>query len=132
METIAIDIVTAVVAALLFMILGAFWYSPLLFGKVWSRLSGMNAAVQKKKWLRFLGAFVNALVMAFFLSIIEAFMGAASTKDGIYIGVGIWLGFIATTHLPAVIWGKKPFRLYLIDVGFFFFGYALMGGVIGA
>lgn len=132
METIAIDMVTAVVAAILFMILGAFWYSPLLFGKIWSRISGIDCSVQKKKGLRLLAAFVNALVMAFFLSIIEAFMGATSTKDGIYIGIGIWLGFIATTHLSAVIWGKKPFRLYLIDAGFFFFGYALMGGVIGA
>ncbi len=132
METIEIDVVTAFVAAFVYMLIGAFWYSKLLFGKTWEKLAALPSTAFSYKWLRYLIAFLSAYIMAVFLSIVEAFMGSASTMDGVYIGIGIWLGFIATTQLSLVLWGKKPFRLYLIDNGFFFCGYAVMGGIIGA
>src|ERR1700760_2118709 len=98
MEAISIDLVTVIIAAILYMILGAFWYSPLLFGKIWEKLSTIHSGKVPKKWLRFLIAFLSAFVMAFFLAIVEAFMGSASTMDGIYIAIGVWLGFVATTQ----------------------------------
>jgi hypothetical protein len=131
MEAISIDLVTVIIAAVLYMILGAFWYSPLLFGKPWEKHSAFPAKVHAK-WLRFSIAFMNAVVMAFFLAIVEAFMGSASTMDGIYVAIGVWLGFVATTQLPSFLWSKKPLLLYFIDVGFYFCGFVVMGGVIGA
>ncbi|HSW72807.1 MAG TPA: DUF1761 domain-containing protein [Chlamydiales bacterium] len=126
METIDIDFLTALVAAIIYMLLGAFWYSPLMFGKLWKTKN------IKHKWTRFLIAFISAYVMAIFLSIVEAYMGSASTMDGIYIGIGIWLGFIVTTHLPYLLWKNEPFSQYLANMGFYFCGYAIMGGIIGA
>ncbi len=126
METIDIDFLTALVAAIIYMLLGAFWYSPLLFGKLW------KTKKIKHKWLRFLIAFIAAFIMAIFLSIVEAYMGSASTMDGIYIGIGIWFGFIVTTHLPYLLWKTETPSQYFANIGFYFCGFAIMGGIIGA
>lgn len=127
METIDIDFITALVAAIIYMLLGLFWYSPYMFGKLWK-------APKKKihKWPRFLLAFISAYFMAIFLSIVEAYMGSASTMDGIYIGIGVWLGFIVTTHLPYLLWKNDSPSQYFANMGFYFCGYAIMGGIIGA
>jgi len=61
------------VAAIAGMLIGAFWYSPLLFGKLWMRLSGLtekqlNEAKKKGMGKLYFIAFIGILVMSYVLA----------------------------------------------------------------
>jgi len=125
-----IDLLTVLIAALAYMVIGGFWYSDLLFGAIWRKL--VKTEKRKPKGVQFLGSFLVAFIIAFFLALIQAFLGVSTTVDGIYVGLVIWLGFVATTQFSAVIWAKKPVKLYLLDAGWTFLGFGVVGGIIGA
>ncbi len=130
MEEVYVDFLTVIVGAIVYVILGAIWYSPALFGKVWRKLKHVDK--KPKLFPALIGEFIVALIISFFLSLLMGFLGATSTIDGIYVGLGVWLGFVATTHFGAVLWSKMSFKLYLIYVGFWFFGFGILGAILGA
>lgn len=129
MELIYIDMVTVIIAAVVYLIAGAIWYSPLLFGNAVGKKA---LSLQKNKWLCYLGQLIVAIIISFFLALLLAFIGATSTMDGIYVGIGVWFGFVATTKFSGVIWRKKGFKLFCIHAGFELVGFCILGAIIGA
>ena len=64
----AINYLAVLVSAIIGMIIGALWYSPLLFGKLWMKLSGMtekqlNEAKKKGMGKMYLVAFIGVLLI---------------------------------------------------------------------
>jgi len=49
-----------------------------------------------------------------------------------FVGFCVWLGFVVTTQISSVIWGKMPFQLFLINTGAKLLSFLVMGGIIGA
>lgn len=132
MEGVQIDLFSLVVAAILNMVIGFFWYSKWLFGKTWMKLNHITEANIKGKNTAFLYAAIVSLVIAYFLSLFEAYLGVATVTDGMFVGFCIWLGFVATTQISCVIWCKTPFKLFAIDSGCKLLSFLVMSGVIGA
>jgi hypothetical protein len=132
MESIQIDWFAVVVAAVLNMVIGFFWYSRWLFGKAWHNLSKVSEASLKgdKKAVPF--GCVVSLVIAFFLAFFEAHLDVTTVVDGLFLGFCVWLGFVATTQISAVVWCKAPFKLFLIDTGCKLLSFLVMGGVLAA
>ncbi len=77
-------------------------------------------------------SFIVSLVIAYFLAFFECSLGVTSVTDGMFVGFCIWLGFVATTQIATVIWGKNPFKLFLVDTGGKLLSFLVMSGVIGA
>ncbi len=127
METIDIDLLTVFVAAVAYKIISFFWYSKTLFGKKPVVFPAKLSTVTGQ-----LISFLIAFIIACFLAILEALLGVTSTMDGIYLGLGVCFGFVATSKCYSVLWQKLSFRTYLIDMGFLFIGFAVMGGIIAA
>ena len=116
-----INYIAVVVAAVATMIIGSFWYSPLMFGNAWLKLSGMTQKqIQeaKKKGIvkTYFIAFIVSLVMSYVLAHFVDYTEAATVSGSLQLGFWIWLGFFATTQLNMVLWDDKPFKLYLIHV----------------
>ncbi len=132
MEEVHVDKLTVFVAAIVYVIVGAIWYSPYLFGNLFMKLAGVKKKEKSNMLPKIFAEFVVALVIAYFISLLLGFLGATSTMDGIYAAIGVWLGFVVTTHSCAVIWGKMPWQLYLLHMGFFFVGFSVIGGIVGA
>ena len=132
METITTDWLVILIAAVLNLAIGFIWYSKWLFGPVWHKLSGIKEKDCKMNSMAFVWSFLVALVIAFFLDMFEAHLGVITVSDGMFVGFSIWLGFVATTHISSVIWGKKPFKLFAIHTGRDLLSLLVMGGVIGA
>ncbi len=130
-----INYIAVVVAAVLSMILGALWYSPILFGKEWMSLIGLTEADLKKAREKgmaksYLMGFIAALVMSYVLANFIDYTQATTIVEGAKSGVWIWLGFVATVVLGTVIWEGKPMRLYVINTGFYLFALMIMGAVL--
>lgn len=131
MDNIQVDLLTVVIAAVLNMIIGFFWYSKWLFGPTWIKLHKVNMEKEHNK-MAMLYAFIVSLVIAYFLAFFEAYMGVTTVTDGMFVGFCAWLGFVATTQISAVIWCKCTFKGFLLDTGCKLLSFLVMSGVIGA
>lgn len=132
MENIQIDWLVVVIAAVLNMVIGYLWYSKWLFAHAYATLCKHSEKEMKPDAKTLLMGFIASLVIAFFLSFFEAYLGVTTVTDGMFVGFLIWLGFVATTQISSVIWCKKPFKLFLINSGFRLVSYLVMSGLIGA
>lgn len=131
MDSVQIDLLTVIIAAILNMIIGYFWYSKWLFGAAWAKLNGVSMNGGHSK-MAVLYGFITSLVIAYFLAFFEAYMGVTTVTDGMFVGFCAWLGFAATTQISAVIWAHRPFKAFLLDTGCKLLSLLVMGGVIGA
>jgi len=130
-----VTVLAVLVSAIAGMALGALWYSPLLFGKAWMRLSGMTqkqlAAAKKQGMAAAYGVtFLGMLVMAFVLAMLLAATGAETVADGALLAFWLWLGFLATTMIGSVLWEKKPFTLYLLNIAHYLVVLVVMTGIL--
>ena len=115
-----VNYLAVLVAAVINMALGALWYSPVMFGKMWMQLMNFTpekmAEAKKGMGKAYVAAFLGALVMSYFLAVFVATFGAGSFGEGAQVGAFLWLGMIATTSLSAVLWeGKSPKLYYMFN-----------------
>ncbi len=132
MEYAPVDWLTVIVAAVLNMIIGFFWYSKWLFGPTWLHLQKMKSEEAKPEKSSILYGALVSLIIAYFLARFEAELNITTVTDGMFLGFCLWLGFVATTQISSVIWGKRPFKLFVLDTGCKLLSFLVMSGVIGA
>ncbi len=129
-----ISLLAVLIAAILGFGLGALWYSPRLFGSQWAAALGMSAEELEAEFspARTYGTrFVTILIAAYILARILVHTQATSLVAGIETGFLIWLGFVATFTLEAVLFEKRPFKVYLINSGYYLVGLIVMGALLG-
>jgi hypothetical protein len=138
---IPINYLAVLVAAISTMVVGFLWYGP-LFGKQWSLLMGWGemtpeklAEKQKAARPAYAITFIGALLMAYALAHALIFGMAYTQIDGLAGGlVGAfwyWLGFIVPVTVGTVLWDGKPWRLWFINVGYYFVVMMVMGAILG-
>src|SRR3989344_841593 len=89
------NLLAVLVVAIISMVIGALWYSPLLFGNLWMKLMKITKAdIEKAKKKSMTGNYIASFIAILLLS----------------------LGFIATTFLNSVLWENKSVKLYLINI----------------
>ena len=130
MDTIQIAYLTIFIAAALNMMIGYFWYSKWLFGPSWMKLNKIKRIESIRSIVIY--GFIVSLVIAYFIAFFEAILGITTVTDGMFVGFIFWLGFVATTQISSVIWGKQTFQLFLIDTGYKLLSFLVISGVIGA
>ncbi len=130
MDNVQIDLLTVLVAAVLNMVIGFFWYSKWLFGPTWMKLRKVKE--EKGKIANMIYAFIVSLVIAYFLGFFEAYLQVTTVTDGMFVGFCLWLGFVATTQISGYIWCEKPLKLFFINTGCKLLSFLVMSGVIGA
>lgn len=120
------------IAAVLAMVIGSAWYSPALFGKEWMKLVGKTEAEAKKGNMPLLYGtmFVGALIEAYVLAHFVHYAGAYSLINGIKTGIWAWLGFVAVTSLGNSMFEGRPMKLFYINAGYALVNLMVMGAVI--
>ena len=131
----SINFLAVIVAAIVSMILGALWYSPVLFGNIWMKLSGFNMkdmkkAKQKGMAKSYILNFVAVVVMAYVVSFVLRLANASTAVAGLFIGILLWLGFIATTMLGGILWENKPVELYFLNILYYLVSLMIMGAIL--
>lgn len=123
-----------IVASLVQFILGALWYSPLLFGKVWMQIMEVTemSKEQMQKMQKAMGPFY---ILQFFLTLFSTFALvnlAAVTPFSLYhIAFWVWLGFIVPTQIGGVIWGSTKKKFWFKQI-LIMVTYQLIGIMLGA
>ncbi len=133
MENTQLDLIAIFIAAAVNLFIGFVWYSPWLFGPIWTKLAGFDTKhPYKRSKLAPLWSALLSLLSAYILGFFIVFLGVTTVSDGMFVGFLIWLGFILTTLLSGVIWSHKPVKLFLIDSCYRLLGTLVMGGILGA
>jgi hypothetical protein len=125
MESPNIDLLSVLIAAIVNILIGSVWYSRFLFGKL------MKGASEPCKYALLWNCFVVAIT-AYILAFFIVFLGVTTVTDGMFVGFLAWLGFVATTQIYAVIWGKMNYKHFFVHAGCQLLSFLAMGGVIGA
>ncbi len=105
------------VAAFAAFVVGAVWYSPLLFGKAYMEVRGKSpgALVDMRPPVgRLLGEFVKNLVVAFALAHFVVRLGVSDWKGAVELGLWVWVGFQAMLLMGAVLHEGMPWMLYAL------------------
>lgn len=118
------------VAALAKMVIGAFWYSPKVFGEFWAKESGLKCEDCKAGVIQYIVMFLSCLVTAWVLALIVNWMHVQNLAQGVALGFFIWLGFVATTQLSAVLWGRQPIQVYLVNNAYLLLSIVVMSGIL--
>lgn len=130
MKSMQIDIFPVVIAALVNMVIGFFWYSKWFFGPLWKKKSKAKEADVSPQTLFF--GFIVSLFIAYFLAFFISYTSVTSITDGMFVGFLLWLGFVATTQVGSIIWTNTPLLLFFIDSGYKLFAILVMSGIISA
>lgn len=125
-----------VVAAMVHFLLGALWFSPLLFSNAW--LSGIGKSMEQLQAanagspLPYIVAFISNLVLAYALSWVITRLGARTAAQGAWVGAMLWLGMVATTTLTEYAFEMRSRQLFAINAGYPLVGMLLMGAILAA
>lgn len=124
-------IVVATVAAF---VVSSVWYSPLLFGKVYLALRGLDPAATAEMAMpvgAILGELIRSLVVAYVLARFVVLLGVVNWMGAVQLGVWLWIGFPAVLLAGSVIWDKAPWLLAAIHAGDWLVKLLLMTVILG-
>jgi uncharacterized membrane protein required for colicin V production len=124
----------AVITATLFsFILGAFWYSPLMFGEQW--MAAIGKSEEDLKESRSISVYLMSLLAWFIATYVLAnivnFAGAGTLGNGMIIGFLCWLGFIAVISLMHNMFEKRGTTVWLVNAGYSLVGFLVSGAIFG-
>lgn len=141
---VSINYLAVIVAAVAAMGLGFLWFGP-LFGKQWKELMGwtgesmqqMNAglaarglSMNKIYAVQAVGAFIMAYVLAHSLVFASAYLNSTGFSAGLMAGFWNWLGFIAPVTIGVVLWDGKPWKLWVLQSGYWLVNLLVMGVIL--
>lgn len=132
---IAVNYLAIVVAAVVSYAVGAWWHSPMGFGKTWMHLSGIHMGDMHKMPLSAtqamsIGAVVTLLV-SYVLAHFVVLLGVTTWQAALQLGFWLWLGFLAPTLANGWLWEGKSHKLFLFNIAYALVNIEIMVLILG-
>lgn len=118
------------VAALVQMVVGALWYSPLLFSKQWSKAVGKTMDEMRGSGTAYVFPAIGALLTAYVMAHIVDYTGAVSLAQGLQTGFWVWLGFTLPAIAVDVVFAGRNKELLYINAGYHLVNMLLAGAIL--
>lgn len=132
METFHLNHLAVFVCALLSLVIGALWYSPVLFFKAWQKETGLSdEQVAKANPLK---TYSLTLLLAWIISYnLAFFLGDSKTnwRWGLAAGLLAGAGWAATMFVIVSLFEQRSLKYMLINCGYITVYFALIGFVLG-
>lgn len=134
MEQLYINHWAVLVCAVANLVVGALWYSPMLFYKAWLKENNFTEEMIKQKFnpLKMYGlSFVLSLIISYNLAF---FLGDEKTNAGWGATAGFFAGFGFSALIFAVValFEQRSWKYILINGGYITIYFTLIGFIIGA
>lgn len=129
---VTINYLAVFVSAIIFMVIGFLWYSPILFAKSWMKLVKKTEKDIKdgaKPYLYF-AAFIMALLANYVLASVIGYYQATTALSGVMVGFWMWLGFTGATSATSYIFEGRPRDLFVINYGYFLVSMIITGAIL--
>ena len=110
-----------IVAWIVSVVLGSFWYSPAGFSKLWSSLSGVDMMKTPKSESNraILFVVISSLLQAFALAIVLNSLDVSSVKEGVIASLVLWFGFTALTTVGNTLYQRQSWKFWWLNASFF-------------
>src|SRR2546422_1282484 len=113
MPTANINILAVLVAAVLTFVLGAVWYSPVLFAKQWMAAQGYTPEKLEEMKRRgvtraYAVSVLCYLVTAYVMALLASYTNSTTLAQGLWLGFLSWLRVGAPGRLPPDLFSGKP------------------------
>ena len=133
MNWLAMNWIAIICAAAAYWVIGAIWYMA-LFGKTWAAAIQQHGVKLEPSGMaaKMIGNFICNLIAALIMARLVYRLGIMDAGHGMKLGAGVALGFSATALTIQYLWESKPFKVWLIDCSYHFFGCIALGGILAA
>lgn len=124
----------AVIAAwVVYMLVGSFWYSPKGFGKLWTKLSGVDIMKlpQNEASRAISYVIASSLVQAIVLALVLHWVGVSTAFEGLTVSLILWLGLTAATTVGTNFYARRSWRFWWLNASFFLVTMAINGLILG-
>lgn len=117
------------VSAVAYWIIGALWYSPVLFGKIWGNIVQPSDEAKKKMGRSMILSFIGFFIICFIMAVVLNRLGEYSDEltFSIKLALAAAIGFMAIPMWINQMYQNSSFNLLIIDAG-----YHLVGFVVAA
>jgi hypothetical protein len=132
MQDVDLNWIAIIVAAIIPIVLGALWYSPVLFAEPWMRAVGRTREELGNAAFGYLLSAIGALVSSYALARIIKWAEVDDLWNGALVGILVWVGFVATVLAVTTYFGGRPRVLWMINAGYQLVALVLMGAILGA
>ena len=128
----SINFLAVIIAIIANQVIGALWYSPVLFGKVWMKELGITPeSISKKDASRsmfraFLYSIINFVLLAYLIELMQT----TCTFEGMMMGFFLGLFAIVQMGINATF-ENKSLKLYTINAAYPLLSYTIGGLIIG-
>lgn len=124
MPSVAINWLALIAAVAVNMVVGFIWYSPALFAKQWSKLTGrkMNEMGDGTKGyiLTTIGALLQAFILLHFVTYAAYFYPTYShVSVGLMTAAWAWIAFVAVPQGVNMVFAGTRKKLWAINTGYF-------------
>jgi len=114
-----VNIAAIVVCAVLIWIIGAAWYSPLLFARPWVAIVGRQMGEKPKGVYRgMIASLLGDFLLCFVLAHILHWTHAGNWQRGLHVGILLWVAFVVAPLYPQSVYEGRPLRYFLINSGY--------------
>ncbi|MBI3618709.1 DUF1761 domain-containing protein [Candidatus Peregrinibacteria bacterium] len=113
MLLVPINLVGALLATIVSMLIGIAWFSPFGFGPLWIRLSGVKMDQGKSPPVAMLVAVLCNFVTACVIAEVLAWAHADTARMEMLATFWLWLGFIAAVKLMHFMFDGRSLTLWL-------------------
>lgn len=121
LELDGINIWAVAVVWLIYMFVGAFWYSQMGFAKQWTKYTKIDILKiptdEANKIIGFVA--LSALVQASALALVLNSLGVDSVYEGIKAGLVLWLGFTAATTVGVTLYSRRSWKFLWLNSSYF-------------
>ncbi len=107
------------IATVIQFVLGALWYSPLLFGKIWMKIMGGDACTPEERQAMqksMTPFYVLQIVLTVITTTTLSFLLQSLDIGSYTVAFLVWFGFIAPTQIGCVIWANTPKSVWLQQI----------------
>jgi len=132
MDVSQISFIAIVLAVFANMIIGALWYSPVLFANIWMKSLGKTAEELHKSnanigyGLTTLAGIVTAIILSLFMSMLESVTIGGGALIGFLAGAGI----ASARELSPTFFEGRKYTLFFISSGYHIVSLTIMGIII--
>ena len=116
-----LNYVAIIVATLTNVILGAWWYSPAGMGKKWSKMTGVDMMKSPKQETQraIMAVFVGAIIQALVLAVVIKSLDASTALQGVKVGFTLWAGFVAATSIGDALYSRRGWGFWWLNASYF-------------
>ncbi|MDX1641822.1 MAG: DUF1761 domain-containing protein, partial [Balneolaceae bacterium] len=108
-----------ITATVVYFVLGALWYSPVLFGNIWMKLRNLSKeTMDDPNPIIYLYSFILQFIAVVSLALFITALGVDSAGNGALIGFGAGAGFVFTLAGTTGIFTEVPMKLHFLDNGY--------------